>query len=52
MIPMESEGCRLPQAPDVTCVGMPSFTEDTPPGMDVMTRDEAEEIADYLLSLK
>jgi cytochrome c oxidase subunit II len=52
MIPMESEGCRLPPAPDVTCVGMPSFIHDTPPGMDVMTRDEAEEIADYLLSLK
>ncbi|HEY8215965.1 MAG TPA: cytochrome c oxidase subunit II [Acidimicrobiia bacterium] len=50
MIPMESENCRLPERP--MCVGMPSFTEDTPPGYPVMTRAEAEALADYLLELK
>ncbi|MEX2256270.1 MAG: cytochrome c oxidase subunit II [Acidimicrobiia bacterium] len=51
MIPMESEECRLP--PPATCVGMPSFTRDTPPGnYPVMTRAEAETLADYLLELK
>jgi cytochrome c oxidase subunit 2 len=53
LIPMESEECRLPAGPGVTCVGMPSFTKDTPKGnYPVMTRAEAETIADYLLSLK
>jgi cytochrome c oxidase subunit 2 len=48
MIPMESKDCRLP--PPATCVGMPSFTENTPKGdYPVMTRTEAEQIADYLL---
>ena len=28
MIPMQSQDCRLP--PPATCVGMPSFTENTP----------------------
>ena len=50
LIPMQSKDCRLP-AP-ATCVGMPSFTENTPKGDPVMTRQEAETIADYLLSLK
>jgi cytochrome c oxidase subunit 2 len=50
LIPMQSEQCRLP--PPATCVGMPSFTENTPPGLPVMTRAEAETLADYLLSLK
>jgi cytochrome c oxidase subunit 2 len=54
MIPMQSQDCRLPGAPgpDVTCVGMPSFTENTPKGYPVMTRQQAETLADYLLSLK
>jgi cytochrome c oxidase subunit 2 len=53
MIPMESEDCRLPPGPGVTCVGMPSFTTDTPPGdYPVMTRSEAETLADYLLELQ
>jgi cytochrome c oxidase subunit 2 len=53
MIPMESADCRLGLGvPGVTCVGMPSFTEDTPPGYPVMTRQQAETLADYLLSLK
>jgi hypothetical protein len=30
---------------------MPSFTEDTPPGYPVMTRAQAETLADYLLEL-
>ena len=50
MIPMQSEDCRLP--PPATCVGMPSFTENTPKGYPVMTRQQAEILADYLLSLK
>jgi cytochrome c oxidase subunit 2 len=51
LIPMESEDCRLP--PPATCVGMPSFTKNTPPGdYPVMTRQEAATIADYLLELK
>ena len=40
---------RAPGTPGVTCVGMPSFTEDTPEGQPVMTRAEAETLADYLL---
>jgi cytochrome c oxidase subunit II len=52
MIPMESQDCRKGLgAPGVTCVGMPSFTLDTPPGDPTMTREEAELIADYLLEL-
>lgn len=54
LIPMQSEECRLgpPGTPGVTCVGMPSFTKDTPQGKPVMTRAEAEALADYLLELK
>jgi cytochrome c oxidase subunit 2 len=47
MIPMESQGCR--QVPQGICTGMPSFTENTPPGMPVMTHAQAEEIANFLL---
>jgi len=36
----------------VTCVGMPSFTLNTPKGQSVMTHAEAETLATYLLSLK
>ncbi|MCZ7526954.1 MAG: cytochrome c oxidase subunit II [Acidimicrobiia bacterium] len=49
-IPMESEDCRQPLGPDVTCVGMPSFVEDTPAGQQAMTEADAEAIVDYLLS--
>jgi len=53
MIPMQSQDCRQGLgAPGVTCVGMPSFTENTPKGDPVMTRQQAETLADYLLSLK
>ena len=55
LIPMQSELCRLPQP--FPCVGMPSFTKNTPKDYKgqhypVMTRAEAEQLADYLLSLK
>jgi cytochrome c oxidase subunit 2 len=54
LIPMESEDCRIgpPGTPGITCVGMPSFIENTPPGQPTMTREEAATIADYLLELK
>ena len=61
MIPMQSKVCRLTTpAADNECVGMPSFTKDTPKGNQpgtgqpwpVMTRAQAEQIADYLLELK
>lgn len=52
LIPMEAEQCRLGLGvPGVTCVGMPSFVKNTPPGEPTMTRAEAEAIADYLLEL-
>lgn len=53
LIPMESQDCREPGAPaveDGTCVGMPSFTKDGPGP--VMSQVDAEQIADYLLSLR
>jgi cytochrome c oxidase subunit 2 len=53
LIPMETEDCRAPGAPaveDGTCVGMPSFTNDRPGP--VMSQGDAEQIADYLLSLR
>lgn len=54
LIPMQSRDCRRgpPGTPGVTCVGMPSFTQNTPRGMPVMTQSQAETLADYLLSLK
>jgi cytochrome c oxidase subunit 2 len=53
LIPMESEECRLGLGvPGVTCVGMPSFVNNTPAGQPTMTRAEAETIADYLLQLR
>ncbi|MET0627398.1 MAG: cytochrome c oxidase subunit II [Acidimicrobiia bacterium] len=51
MIPMESQGCRLPVGEGI-CVGMPSFTENTPKGMPEMTPAEASTIADWLLEQK
>ena len=52
MIPMSSQDCRLPPAPGNICVGMPSFTENTPKGYPVMTQTQAEDIADFLLEQK
>lgn len=50
VVPMQAEKCLLP-AP-ATCVGMPSFTKNLPPGFTAMTPAEAEQIADFLLSLE
>jgi cytochrome c oxidase subunit 2 len=53
LIPMESKDCRKGLGvPGVTCVGMPSFTKNTPQGQPTMTDDQAATIADYLLELK
>jgi len=54
LIPMQSKDCRKgpPGTPGVTCVGMPSFTENTPAGQPVMTPAQANTLATYLLSLK
>jgi cytochrome c oxidase subunit 2 len=47
MVPMESKDCRLGLGvPGVKCVGMPSFVKKP-----TMTRQQAEDIADYLLEL-
>ncbi|MCL4292774.1 MAG: cytochrome c oxidase subunit II [Acidimicrobiia bacterium] len=48
-VPMQAKRCRVGLAPDTDCVGMPSFTQHTPEGKPVMTRAEAETIADWLL---
>jgi cytochrome c oxidase subunit II len=50
MIPMQSKDCRKP--PPATCVGMPSFTKNTPKGLPTMTRAEADTIVTYLLGEK
>lgn len=52
LIPMQSDDCRVEPLFSETCVGMPSFTKNTPKGAPVMTRADAEVLADYLLSLK
>jgi cytochrome c oxidase subunit II len=53
LIPMQSKNCRDPGEPAAgKCVGMPSFSRDTPAGQPTMTQQEAEQIADYLLQLK
>ncbi len=52
MIAMESKECRLPPAPNVTCVGMPSFIEDTPKGQKTMTSADADVIVNFLLGEK
>ena len=51
MIPMSSQDCRLPPGQGI-CVGMPSFTKNTPKGLPTMTQTQAEQIADFLLELK
>lgn len=51
MIPMSSQDCRLPPG-DGICVGMPSFIENTPPGQQSMTQQQAEDIATFLLEQK
>jgi cytochrome c oxidase subunit II len=53
LIPMQSKSCRDPGEPAAgKCVGMPSFSRDTPAGQPTMTQQESEQIADYLLQLK
>jgi cytochrome c oxidase subunit 2 len=52
MIPMSSQDCRLPPAAANICVGMPSFTENTPKGQATMTHAQAEQIANFLLELQ
>jgi cytochrome c oxidase subunit II len=52
LIPMEAEHCRDEGEPATgRCVGMPSFSRNTPAGQPTMTRQEAAQIADYLLQL-
>jgi len=50
MIAMASTDCRLP--PPATCVGMPSFTKNTPKGLPTMTQADADTIVTYLLGEK
>jgi cytochrome c oxidase subunit II len=50
MIAMQSKDCRPP--PPATCVGMPSFTKNTPKGDPVMTPADADTIVTYLLGEK
>ena len=53
LIPMQSKACREAGEPAAgKCVGMPSFSRDTPAGQPTMTQQEAVQIADYLLQLK
>jgi cytochrome c oxidase subunit 2 len=53
LIPMQSKACREAGEPAAgKCVGMPSFSRDTPAGQPTMTQEEAGQIADYLLQLK
>jgi cytochrome c oxidase subunit II len=53
LVPMQSEHCRDPGEPAAgQCVGMPSFSRNTPAGQPTMPRQEAEQIADYLLQLR
>ena len=49
LIPMESATCRSSPPGENRCVGMPSFTTNTPPGLSEMTQDQANTIADWLL---
>ena len=50
LISMNSSKCRLP--PPATCVGMPSFTKNTPHGQKTMTREDAKTIVTFLLGEK
>ena len=51
MVPMETEDAKCRPAPQEGCVGMPSFTENAGSNP-VMTRVEAEQMADFLLEQK
>jgi cytochrome c oxidase subunit 2 len=49
-VSMESKDCRQP--PPATCVGMPSFTKNTPKGQKTMTSQDADVIVNFLLGEK
>ena len=49
-VAMESKDCRLP--PPATCIGMPSFTKNTPKGQKTMTPEDANTIVNFLLGEK
>ena len=51
LLPMQTEEVKCRPAPQEGCVGMPSFTENAG-NNPVMTRAEAEQIADFLLEHK
>lgn len=51
-VPMESKECRQPPGPDVICVGMPSFVENTPKGQKTMTSADADVIVKFLMGEK
>ena len=53
LISMQSKDCRIQPPPkNVICVGMPSFTKNTPHGAKTMTPADAETIVTYLLGEK
>lgn len=53
LISMASKDCRIqPPPPNVTCVGMPSFTKNTPHGQKTMTPEDANTIVTFLLGEK
>ena len=51
LLPMQTENEKCRPAPTAGCVGMPSFTQNAG-NNPVMTRAEAEQIADFLLEQK
>jgi cytochrome c oxidase subunit 2 len=51
LLPMQTEDPKCRPAPQEGCVGMPSFTENAA-NNPVMTRAEAEQIANFLLEQK
>jgi cytochrome c oxidase subunit 2 len=51
-ISMESTACRKPPSPTTICVGMPSFTKNTPKGKKTMTSEDADKLVNFLLGEK
>ncbi|MEP6625466.1 MAG: cytochrome c oxidase subunit II [Acidimicrobiia bacterium] len=52
-VAMSSKDCRIQPPPkDVICVGMPSFTKNTPHGLKTMTSADADKIVTYLMGEK
>lgn len=51
-VPMESKDCRKPPGPNVICVGMPSFVNNTPKGQKTMTSADADVIVKFLMGEK